>query len=152
MIKTEETTIDGVKVTVTQFPARLGLKIKVKLMKLAAPAIATATGALKGGLDAEIDSVVLGAAVKELVSNLDQDVIVDFIITELLQSTRLNDKELTEEVFDMEFSGNYSLLYKVIGYVLKVNYSDFFGKSGIGLLASRFLKTEQAVADKEQEN
>ncbi len=67
---------------------------------------------------------------------LDHTTVVDFVL-ELLQCTRLDGKEVTGEVFDMEFAGNYLLLGHTLAFVVEVNYGSFFGQGGIGSLVER---------------
>ena len=138
MIQTKEKLIDERSVSVTQFPARKGLKVKLRLAKMIAPGFASATGILNGDLDAEFDSKALSYAVNQLVDAVGNDATVDFIVSELMQGTRLDDKEINNAVFDMEFAGNYGLLYKIIGYILEVNYGSFFESLNIGNLTSKF--------------
>ena len=103
-----------------------------------APGFASATGILNGDLDAEFDSKALSYAVNQLVDSVGRDATVDFIVLELMQGTRIDDKEITGAVFDMEFAGNYGLLYKIIGFILEVNYGSFFESLNIGHLTSKF--------------
>jgi hypothetical protein len=56
---------------------------------------------------------------------------------ELLQLTRIDGKEINEAVFDSEFAGNLFFMYKVIFFVIEVNYKDFFDKSGIGKILTQ---------------
>ena len=138
MIETKEKVIDERSVSVTQFPARKGLKIKLRIATMIAPGFASATGILNGNPDADFDSKVLSFAVSQLVNSIGNDATVDFIVNELLQGTRLDEKEINGAVFDMEFAGNYGLLYKIIYYILEVNYGSFFESLNIGSLTSRF--------------
>jgi len=138
MIEAKTKQIDERSVTVSLFPARKGLKIKLRIAKMIAPGLASATGLLQSGLEADFDSKVLAYAVGQLVDSMGNDATVDFIVKELMQGTRLDDKEITDTVFDMEFAGNYGLLYKIISYILEVNYGSFFESLNIGQLTSKF--------------
>ncbi len=138
MIETKTKQIDERSVSVTQFPARKGLKIKLRLLKMVAPGLASATGILQGGLEVDFDSKVLAYAVGQLVDSMGNDATVDFIVKELMQGTRLDDKEITDSLFDMEFAGDYGLLYKIIAFILEVNYGSFFENLNIGSLTSKF--------------
>lgn len=138
MIETKTKQIDERSVTVSQFPARKGLKIKLHLAKMIAPGLASATGILTGGLETDFDSKVLAFAIGQLVDSLGNDATVDFIVKELMQGTRLDDKEITDSLFDMEFAGDYGLLYKIIAFILEVNYGSFFENLNIGSLTSKF--------------
>ena len=155
MIETKKKTIDGAEYGVTQFPARRGLALKLKLIKLIGPALAEAAGALSGNSgtgsfqDTEMDPWFIGKAVSSLVEGLGED--TGELILDLLSMTRKNGKELTGEVFDQEFAGDYLTLYKVLAFVIQVN--GFFGKGGIGTLtAAMQQKTETAERKTETED
>jgi hypothetical protein len=151
MIDTKKKTIDGAEYSVTQFPARRGLALKIKLVKLIGPALAEAAGGLdlKEGVnlqEAEIDTGFMGKAVEKLVEGMDDS--TGDLILDLLSMTRKNGQELKEAVFDTEFAGDYLTLYKVLGFVIQVN--GFFGKGGIGMLTAAVMpKTEKPAETKD---
>ena len=136
MIETKKKTIDGAEYSVTQFPARRGLALKLRLVKLIGPALAEAAGALNPGSgsgllqDIQIDPGIIQKAVATLVEGMDES--TGELIFDLLSMTRKDSRELTEAVFDQEFAGNYLTLYKVLGFVIQAN--GFFGQGGIGTL------------------
>lgn len=139
-MQAQEKTINESIYTVTPFPARLGLKLKMRLIKLLGPSIAKAVTALdlnEGGsvLESELDGDLIGQAIASLTENLGDDT-VDLML-DLLKSTRKNGVELNEQVFNLEFAGDYVTLYKVLYFVVEVNYGVFFGKGGIGELAEK---------------
>ncbi len=133
MIQSKEKTIDGAVYAVTQFPARRALALQTRLLKLLGPALATALGGIQDG---RIDASVLSASLKQLADTLDESTAVDLAL-QMLASTRRDGREITEGVFDMEFAGQMDTLYKVLGFVLEVNFGGFFARSGIGDLLRR---------------
>lgn len=138
MIETKHKSIDGKRVTVSQFPARRALALKIKLLKLFGPALAQMLGKVKsltGGklLDGSLDE--FSPAIDKLTAAMEPDQFVDLVM-ELLAMTRIDDKEATSN-FDMDFAGNLPFMYKVLFFVLEVNFGNFFGKSGIGKWASQ---------------
>ncbi len=151
MIETKKKTIDGAEYSVTQFPARRGLGLKLRLIKLIGPALAEAAGALNPAngtnslMDSEIDPWIIGRAVSSLVEGLDND--TGELILDLLAMTRKNGRELSGEVFDLEFAGDYLTLYKVLGFVIQVN--GFFGKGGIGTLTAAVQQTAERTGTKD---
>lgn len=127
-IETRSKTIDGTKYTVTQFPARLGFRLKIRLARLLAPAI----GPLLGGVDAsnlskladvDVNSAMTGKGFASLFETADPDVLLDLVL-ELLRDTRREGHEIDEALFDREFAANYGHLYKVLAFVISVNYAN----------------------------
>ena len=103
--------------TVTQFPATEGLAILTRLLKLVGPAM----GALARG---EAGQVEVGTFLAALIERLDEADTVA-LVKRLLKDTRKDGREVLP-VFDIEFMGNYHTLLSVLGFVLEVNYGDFF--------------------------
>jgi len=136
MIETKEKTIDGRKITVTQFPGRRGLKLKTRLAKLLGPTIFTALKSVSGKseniLDKDINLETAAGAIEKLLERIDEN-IWEALVFELLSMTRINGQEVTSEIFDVEFAGSFVTLYKILAFILEVNYKDFLGLTGIGL-------------------
>lgn len=131
-LRTEETEIDGRRVSVTVFPGRESIRVWSRIMQLIGPAIGKAVGSLKGGsglLDAEITPDALGDAVSELVNRLDE-VEIEGLILRILKDTRIDGKEVSREVFDIEFAGSIVTALKIVRFVLETNYSDFWSVVG----------------------
>jgi hypothetical protein len=137
-IETKERTIDGRKVMVTQFPARKGLQYLTRLTKLVGPALGSLAKGFSptAGIDSTLAKISIDVAITALVERLDENETVDLVLL-LLAFTRLDGKEIGEEMFDIEFAGNYLLMSKILGFVLEVNYASFFGEGGIGGLSAR---------------
>jgi len=133
MVKTETKTIDGHEITVTQYTAREGLAIFTKLGKLLSPAL---NELYKVDDLTKIDTEGAGnilPALSVVLNGLSETEFTPFILR-ILRSTFIDKKNVTEEIFDMEFAGKYTLLFKVVGFALEVNFKDFFGAGGIGSL------------------
>lgn len=133
-IETRKKTIDGHEYTVTSFGGTEGVRIKAVLMRSIGPAIFSIMTSSKEGKfsEAEVDPRVF----TYLFNNLDENQYINFILR-LLKNTRRDDVEMTREIFDAEFAGEYGTLYKVLLFVLEVNYKkSFFGEGGIGSLLS----------------
>jgi hypothetical protein len=80
-IETLTKDIDGFTITVTQFPAREGLKVQTKLLRLLAPSLFAVAGSARSVasvLDADISQ-----AIKELMSRLDEDVVLSTILSKI---------------------------------------------------------------------
>jgi hypothetical protein len=114
--------IDGIVWTVNEFTATEGLRLLTKLTKQLGGPVAKAIEALpKGGgsiLDAQLDFSLLGSALTDLTGRLDEDEVVN-LITRLLACTLADGKPVN---FDLTFQGRYLTLFKVVGFVLEVNF------------------------------
>jgi hypothetical protein len=146
MIKTEEKKIDDLDVAVTQFPARFGFKMQARLLKVFGPVIGKMlSGAdlnnVKQGLDTDIKLDMLADAIELLFKSMDEDSAMKLVM-DLLQSTRIGGQEINDVTFDNIFPGKYSTLFKVIGYVLEVNFGSFLGGSSIGKMVKSAVLTK----------
>ena len=117
--------IDGKEVSVTQFPGTEGLKILTKLSKLVGPVIGGALGISGSVADVDTsDPDFLPRIVTDLFSSIEEDDTVR-LIHRMLRDTRVGGVEIMSD-FDMMIGGNYPFLFKLLGYVLEVNYGNFF--------------------------
>ncbi|MFC3227330.1 phage tail assembly chaperone [Marinibaculum pumilum] len=138
MIEHREKTIGGHEYSVTQFPAMQGLRIAVRLVKLVGPGMAKALDGkgLAGVLDSDIGvSDMVGA----LVDRLDEGTTPEFV-RQLLSATVRDGRDLSDERnFNDAYAANYRELIGALGFVLEVNYGDFFGAvtAGIGAAGGR---------------
>lgn len=142
--------IDGLKVEVFLLPPKQALKVLTRLSKIVGEPLGLAAGALLGGQKgAETEAVplsarevqvdVLGKAVAALTDRLDEQVVLDTVET-LLGSVHVKtaDDNGTRPVrMEHDFKGKTLTMLKVVAFALEVNFSDFFGASGVsgGLLA-----------------
>ncbi|MCK5609858.1 hypothetical protein KAR91_48750 [Candidatus Pacearchaeota archaeon] len=140
-IETQEREIDGHKYTVTSFGGIEGTKIKSVLLKHLGPAAFSfgVVGSVseKGFLETNIDPMMVAQLFEGLFSKLDENQYVTFILR-LLSNTRRDNIELSKDVYNAEFAGEYRSLYKVLFFVLEVNYKkSFFVEGGIGELVKK---------------
>lgn len=150
MLSSKEQVINGATYNVVVFPARMGLGLKTRLIKLLAPSAFTAAGSINKNsgaslLDAEFNSEMMGKAVQALVDRLDQASVLSLVF-DLLKTTRRDGKEIVAgdgALFDDIYAANYGELYKVILFVLEVNYGSFFRELGIGSLEANLLKGDK---------
>lgn len=135
MIQTKEKEIDGLKVAVSEFPARFGFKMQTRLTMIFGPALGTLLSGLEAktgsALDGEFNLDKLPGALESLFSRMNEDKAMDLVL-EILKSTRIDGVEVTNQSFDLVFAGKYHTMYKVLWFVLEVNYGGFFGEGGIG--------------------
>ena len=131
-------TINGHSYTVTPFPGRHAIRLEHRLKRSLLPGLAALMGAAKlkdkkaSLLDAEIDGAACAKAVEQLCGDLGNPEEFLALVEELVSMTRRDGKELTGAVIDLEFQGNLAELYKVMAFVVEVNFGDFFGAAGIG--------------------
>lgn len=134
MIESKERIVNGAKYYVSQFPARRALKLQIKLIKLLAPSLFTSLDGYKGNiLDADIGNLSFGRAAEMLVNRLDEHDLENLIM-ELFSMTRREGKEITPQLFDLVYAGNFGELFQAIAFVLEVNFASFFQQIGIGKL------------------
>jgi len=135
--KIREKEIDGDVYTVTPFLGVEGFKIKTKLLATLAPSVGSALGSVPPGAksvqDVDISNVLGIDTMDRLAKVLDERELTEFILR-LLKSTQCNRQEINKEFFDRHFAAAYHTMWKVVMFVLEVNYGSFFGEDGIGTL------------------
>jgi len=140
---TQQKIIDGKSCVVVQYPGMEGLKIWTNLVKLLGPSIALLGKSLGGGdvkdiqiseiMDREVDMGNLFASISEalvLASDKIDENIMEQLILRILSSTKIDNQEINSNSFNLMFCGNYGLLFKLVAFVLKVNYESFLGDRG----------------------
>lgn len=118
-LKTETADIDGLRVTVTQFPALYALELSTRTAKAFLPAILSA-----GGLGADTHVAVL-------LSNLEpketRALAIDLLKCASVESDGQIVELKSEAVINRVFSGSLATLLKAAVFAAKVNFADFFG-------------------------
>lgn len=128
MKRTHEFAIDGVTYASTHYVASRGFRLLVRLAKVASePMARIANIAVNGakGLDTEVDPELIAAAISALTSSVTEDESLT-LVHEILHSTLRNNQPIN---FDIDFSGNYFHLFKVLKEVISFQYADFLAKS-----------------------
>jgi len=138
MYESKEKEIDGYKVTVTQWPARKALTTKLRLFRILGPGLSELLGGFKGNatdvLNTDINMEKFSPAIEKLLSGLDETMFLS-IVCIMMSNVRVNDMEMKDEnAFNVQFAGKLEVFYKIVWFVLEVNYGSFFGESGIGKL------------------
>jgi hypothetical protein len=148
----------------TPFSAFEALKLKTKILKLISPAIGRILGSIQGKgknvFDSKLDGEQIALALQNFFSELTEEQYEE-ILRKVLQNTQseitiegkkkifpLNDPNSAG--FDLTFKGHLLDVYKVIVFVLEVNYSDFFGL--MGDFGSRFQTLLSKGAESAEEN
>lgn len=147
-LETRTKVIDSLNISVQQFPATIAWKIQVKLIKLFGPSI----GAVMGDFDLDSynlkDTNSIAMSVEKLVNELDPDDSLKLIF-ELCSFTWVNDKEF-QNIFDKEFAGKLIIVYKIVAFVLEVNYGNFLAQSGILGSLAKALKSKTIPQEEEK--
>jgi hypothetical protein len=165
-------TIDGITFTVAPFLAIEGLRLKATLVRLFGPALGELLGGLNLGKiaktdtsdglnslqDMSLDSAPIAHAIEKLMSILDEETMVA-LAKRLLKNVICNwDQDGKgraiafatdfDAAFEAIFSQKLFTLYPVIGFVLEVNYPDFFDKV-VGGIGRRVKITRTSTTDEE---
>lgn len=143
LLKTKTEIIDGYEVTGTQLPAIQAWKLKAKLLNAIGPALNNSNSNL---IDAELNETIIISAIGALAESIDPDKFINLVL-EMLHGVYVSGNDLTQkmhigdrEVFNMYMAGKMMLIYKILYFVLKLNFEDFFLKlqQNIGNLGSGF--------------
>ena len=137
MMKTQETSIDGMRFRCTQMSGMRGFLLTNDLLQLAAPMLGQ-LGSLKPG--AKLGELPLGEVANALAAalpNLTRER-QEQLTRELLEQcvvVRNGAQQPVLDVFDELFQGAALTAYKLLAFSLKVNFASFFaalGSVGIG--------------------
>lgn len=132
-----ERQFEGHRVSVTPFMARKGLNLQLRLVKILGPAIkdlitTDVMAKIKSGeKNFELPIEKLISAVESVLTGPNSDTLYSLII-ELLSNSSVNGTNLTEEMFDVIFAKEYILIYKILFFVLEVNFADLLKMGNIG--------------------
>lgn len=118
--------INDKKYIIEPFKGRKGFKLKTKLMRVISPAL----NEMRKAADEDVSELgLIVAAIQSVLENSDDDEIFA-IVEELMTGVKTESGSLD---FDLEFSQNYSTLYKLVKEVVEVNYNDVFSLLGMNV-------------------
>lgn len=118
--KSETREIDGKDVFVMQLPATAAMELQIETYSVIGD---TCLPFVKG--EWTFGNILYIQKVS------DRDALIQLIKYACGQA-RIDGQELKGANFDLEFSGNLLMIYKVFAFVLEVNFKDFFTQ-GLGL-------------------
>lgn len=124
-IQVETRDIDGHTYEMFQMSATKSIKVLTRIMKLIGEPIGLLSGGVetkKSVLDLELNSDILGRALKAIAEKLDEDMILT-TIKEILEPVQCDGKRI---LFETHFQGRIGHMFKVVKAALEVNYKDFF--------------------------
>lgn len=132
--ETKTTTINGLSISVTQWPIMTALRMKMRMAKIIGPAMGPLVAMAENDTKLEVAitealSAVFGSP------DVDPDSIVSFIKDCCTAGgVVVNGKMVDDAVFTEMFSGDgMGNLYAVLGFIIKTNFGDLVG--GLGKLA-----------------
>lgn len=128
MLRTERRKIEGLDVSTTQLPALRALSLLARLGDVIEPALSKLSGF---SLESDVGPILGGVLSKLNEVDSNELVLQVLVSTQVIVDGRR--EELTDkEAIDRTFGGNLKALLFTLGFVLKVNYEDFFKTLGGG--------------------
>jgi methionine aminopeptidase len=152
-LREETRVIDSQEYTTTQFPALFGLRLKVALAKKLAPALSELLGGsgasvLQLGdlmnLDIGVDR--MGSALAGFFAQVSEDEAEDLLLR-VLQWTKRGDALLDRDTINANYGGDYGSLFRVVAWVLKVNYGSLMSGANVGSIMNLAGKSTDAPKD-----
>lgn len=137
MIETHEKIIDDFNVTVTEMPAMRALRLQTKLFKIIGSPLAELLKIKQDDEDSENNC--FSRAVAILCQNLNENEFENLVI-ELCLCVRVNGIEMKKPYIDIAFTAKLNTLFKILAYVIEVNYADFFQEGSFINLALAEIK------------
>jgi hypothetical protein len=154
-LETQEKQIGDQTVYVTPFVARKSLSILHKLSSKLGPAI----GELVKGADTKegltlgsnFDLSVISPALEKLFTQLPEKEFME-LVKDLLLSTRVGAFDVSvPQNFDVVFSQKFLFLFKVLAFVVQVNFSDFFEDTGIGSIFMKMRSQQPPISTQDSQ-
>lgn len=139
MLKTEQRTVGSTAFKVTQLGASAGMQLMVRLTKVLGPVL----GELAKGGDSngatnlmDVRGDALAGALQQLATHLTYEDL-EYVCETLGAMTEIEMEggkwvRLNRAMREIHFAGNYGELFRWLAFALEVNYSSFFGESGVG--------------------
>lgn len=122
-------TIDGKEYEFTQYGAKQGLKLLLRLGKIVGKPVALGWAAIgdkkegAGFLERDIKGDILAQAVEALMSNASQDEVLDLCEEFAARGVLCDGMKID---FNLHYQRNYGLMFRVVQAALEVQYGNFF--------------------------
>lgn len=135
MLQPEKVIVDNKEYIIYQIPPMYGIKILLRLVKIAGEPAAMAFALVaekdklskENLLDIDINPDLAGLIMQRLISGIDEDEITETIISLMKYVKVGSEKKAVEVNLDVHFGGKMLSMFKVIGKVIEVNFADFLG-------------------------
>jgi len=125
--------INGRTYYVVQMPPTEAIKVQLQLTKIFGDSFGELGSSMNGDFAGQAQA--LGAAMSLLFKNSDEDEILA-LVKKVVSTAKVDGKKI---VIDSDFTGEYLQdIYKVFFWVLGVNFSSFFGESGLNGFLDKF--------------
>lgn len=134
MIKTQESSIDGINFKVTQLGYAEGIELLTKLLAIAGGAFEKAEGK---------DSFSVAKLAAKLTAH-DLKMVVDKLANRTVIEREAGSDKWPKLEPEVDLAGNYGLLFKWLKFALEVNYGGFFSAAGELLKGDTLKATPQA--------
>jgi len=121
MLKTKETTIDGMNFKVTQLGYSDGIELLTKLLSIAGMALEYGAGK---------ESFSLGRLATNLKAN-DLKMVIEKLANRTLIEREAGSDKWPKLEPEVDLAGDYNLMFKWLKFALEVNYGGFFSEEGI---------------------
>lgn len=143
----ESKEINGRSYYVVQMAPTKAIPIQLKLTKIFGSSLGKLGSVMRGNFKDQAEA--LGGAVTALFENSSEEEIFALIKT-VVETAKVDGKPIN---FDVAFQGEHLVdVYKVFFWVLGVNFSSFFGGSGLnGFLEKAKAQFENVLADEAKE-
>lgn len=129
MIESRSKVINGSAYTVTQLPARRALRLKTRLVKM----FGASFSAFISAMSDPNSTITMSQIIELLTPRLDESEF-ESLMMQMLIGVRKEGMELNEGLIDVEFAGDLDSMFKVVWFVVEVNFANFFSMIGIGKL------------------
>lgn len=131
MLQLKTVSVDGANYQLSQMGSDLAERLLIRIFKIVGEpaAILFASISKDGkGLDSDINPDLAGLMMRQLVSGVDENLIID-TVNQLLPFIKIcaQKDQYVDINPDVHFAGKIKTKYKVIGELLKHNYNDFLG-------------------------
>jgi len=123
-----EQKIDDVTIRCEKLPAREAQRLLLRLGKMLGPALESVAYLQSVSGDEDVERVT-AAILGDVLAKADVDQ-ADALLTQLIEAAQIKSVKsggYEPIVFDHHFQDNLIGAWKVAGFVLKVNFADFFG-------------------------
>ncbi len=150
MLRTESKLIGRYEYTVTQFPTSKARLLFFRLVKAIGPSAGRLLGgamATKGGkglktlLDLDISGPEIGGVLEQFFTSLPEEEFERMVaqcfgdhvsVTISDEAGKVRKPKVTPEFGELHFADNLVEYFKVLWFVLEVNYGNFLGVEGLG--------------------
>lgn len=139
MREAKRKTIDGTTYSITPLNPMKSAKILVRLTKALGPSVGMLVDAFKGSDKASVMDMDIGEPISKAIQHLDmsdsefENLFNSLWVSECISFAKEGDDNFMRvKSVDMHFASfNIAHMFKVLAFILEVNYGDFLGALGV---------------------